>query len=76
MGTMPPKKLLTLWARDDMPVEMAVGHTLRVQNLAKLHASVEANHLRIRQLQSALESLTGKDKVTQKTGRGNNPGKN
>jgi len=67
MGTMPPKELLTLWARDDMPVEMAVGHIL--QNLAKLQTSVEANHLKIHQLQTALESLIGKDKATQKTTR-------
>ena len=40
MGTMPPKELLTLWAKDDIPVEMAVGHIL--QNLAKLQATVEA----------------------------------
>jgi len=49
---MPPKELLTLWTRDDMPVEMAVGHIL--QNLAKLQTSVEANHLKIRQLQTTL----------------------
>jgi hypothetical protein len=67
MGTMSPKELLTLWARDDMPVEMAVGHIL--QNLAKLQAYLEANHLKIRRLQTALESLIDKDKATQKTTR-------
>lgn len=59
MGTMPPKELLTLWARDDMPVEMAIGHIL--QNLAKLQAAIEANHLKIRHLQTALDNLIGKD---------------
>jgi hypothetical protein len=60
MGTMSPKELLNLWVKDDMPVEMAIGHIL--QNLAKLQATVEANHLKLRQLQTALESLIGKDK--------------
>lgn len=73
MGTMPPKELLTLWARDDMPVEMAIGHIL--QNLAKLQTNIEANHLNIRQIQSTLENLIGKDKVTQKTARSNKPSK-
>ncbi|MCP4372637.1 MAG: hypothetical protein GY797_31695 [Deltaproteobacteria bacterium] len=74
MGTMPPKELLTLWARDDMPIEMAVGHML--QNLAKLQASVEANHLKIRQLQTILESLIGKDRATQKITRHKKSSKN
>ena len=65
MGTMPPENLVTLWARDDMPVEMAIGHIL--QNLAKLQATVEANHRRIHQLQLTLENLIGKDKIPQKT---------
>jgi hypothetical protein len=57
---MSPKELLNLWAKDDMPVEMAIGHIL--QNLAKLQATIEANHLKLRQLQTVLESLIGKDK--------------
>ena len=65
MGTMPPENLVTLWARDDMPVEMAIGHIL--QNLAKLQATVEANQRRIHQLQLTLENLIGKDKIPQKT---------
>jgi hypothetical protein len=60
MGTMSPKELLNLWAKDDMPVEMAMGHVL--QNLAKLQTTVEADHLKLRQLQTALEGLIGKDK--------------
>jgi hypothetical protein len=65
MGTMPPKDLLTLWAKDNMPVEMAIGHIL--QNLTKLQATVEANQRRIHQLQFTLENLTGKNKIPQKT---------
>ena len=73
MGTMPPKDILTLWARDRMSVEMAVGHIL--QNLAKLQATVEANHRKIHQLQFTLESskadwptnLTLERKLTQQT---------
>jgi hypothetical protein len=56
-----------------MPVEMVVGHIL--QNLAKLQATIEANHLKICQLQTALESLINTDKVTQKTIRSNKPSK-
>jgi len=73
MGTMPPKELLTLWTRDDMPVEMAIGHIL--QNLAKMQATVEANHLKIRHLQTDLENLAGKNNLTQKVNRNYNPGK-
>jgi hypothetical protein len=73
MGTTSPKELLTLWARNGMPVEMAVGYIL--QNLTKLQATVEANYLKIRQLQSALERLVGKDKMAPKTIRSNKPNK-
>ena len=69
MGTMPPKDLLALWARDNMSVEMAVGHIL--QNLTTLQATVEANHLKVHQLQSVLESLVGRDKVLHRV-TGNN----
>jgi hypothetical protein len=64
MGTMPPKELLILWTRDDIPVEMAVGHL--VQNLVKLQTAVEVNRLEIYQLQTTLENLVGKDMATQK----------
>jgi hypothetical protein len=69
MGTMPPKDLLALWARDNMPVEMAVGHIL--QNLTTLQATVEANHLQVHQLQSVLESLIGRDKALHRATRNN-----
>ncbi len=60
MGTISPKELLNLWTKDDMPVEMAIGHIL--QNLAKLQATVEVDHLKLRQLQTSLENLIGKEK--------------
>ena len=60
MGTMPPKELLDLWTRDDISVEMAIGHIL--QNLVKLQTTVETNHLKLRQLQINLEDVINKKK--------------
>jgi hypothetical protein len=59
---MSPKELLNLWTKEDVPVEMAIEHTLYVQNLAKLQAAVEENHLKLHQLQIMLETLIGEDK--------------
>lgn len=68
MGTMPPKELLTLWTREDMTVEMAIGHIL--QNLTKLQTTVETNHFKLHQLQSTFERAIGKNTVTQEAAEG------
>jgi len=55
MGTLPAKELLKKWEREELTVEMAIGHIL--QHLVKLLAALEAIKVTLRNLRADVDSL-------------------
>ncbi len=55
MGTIPPQDLLKKWQREEITVEMAIGHIL--QNLAKIQTAIDAINLALYNLRAMVDSL-------------------
>ncbi|MCP4369798.1 MAG: hypothetical protein GY797_17040 [Deltaproteobacteria bacterium] len=55
MGTMPPQDLLKKWEREEITVEMAIGHIL--QNFAKIQTAIDAINLTLYNLRAMVDSL-------------------
>ena len=55
MGTMHQDELLKLWRREEISIEMAIGHLL--QNLAKIQTVIEAGNISLYQLRADVDSL-------------------
>jgi hypothetical protein len=55
MSTMAPEKLLNLWKREEISVEMAIGHIL--QNLVKLETAHDAYTIAVDNLQANVNDL-------------------
>jgi hypothetical protein len=55
MGTVKPNELLKLWVREEIPVEMAMGHVL--QNLALQQSIIDRIDLTLYQLKSDADSM-------------------
>lgn len=55
MGTLPPQELLNQWRREELTVEMAIGHLL--QNLIKLQTMLETLNLTLQTLRADVDSL-------------------
>ena len=55
MGTMPPQELLNKWKREEITIEMAIGHIL--QHLAKIQTAIDAINLTLYNLRATVDSL-------------------
>ena len=55
MGTMPPQELIKKWEREEMTVEMAIGHIL--QHLAKIQTVIDAINITLYNLRADVDSL-------------------
>ncbi len=55
MGTMPPQELIKKWEREEITVEMAIGHIL--QHLAKIQTVIDAINLTLYNLRATVDSL-------------------
>jgi hypothetical protein len=63
MGTHEPEKLWSLWATEQIDIEMAMGYDL--QNAVKLYKTQIANNATLRQLQGRIDTLEAKTKTQQ-----------
>ncbi|MCP4370729.1 MAG: hypothetical protein GY797_21840 [Deltaproteobacteria bacterium] len=52
---MPPQDLLKKWEREEITVEMAIGHIL--QNLAKIQTAIDAINITLYNLRAMVDSL-------------------
>ena len=55
MGTMPPQELLRKWEREEISLEMAIGHIL--QHLAQIQTAIDAINLTLYNLRATVDSL-------------------
>ncbi len=55
MGTMPPQELIKKWEREEITVEMAIGHIL--QYIAKIQTAIDAVNLTLYNLRATVDSL-------------------
>ncbi len=55
MGTMPPQELIKKWEREEITVEMAIGHIL--QHLAKIQTVIDAINITLYNLRADVDSL-------------------
>jgi hypothetical protein len=55
MSMLLPSELLKQWKLEQAPIEMTLGHV--VQNLARLHSELEANHTLLRNLRAEVDRL-------------------
>lgn len=55
MGTMPPQDLLKKWEREEITVDMAIGHIL--QHLAKIQTVIDAINITLYNLRATVDSL-------------------
>ncbi len=55
MGIIPPQDLLNKWQREEITVEMAIGHIL--QNLTKVQIAIDAINLTLYNLRAMVDSL-------------------
>ncbi len=55
MGTMPPQEIIKKWEREEITVEMAIGHIL--QHLAKIQTTIDAINITLYNLRATVGSL-------------------
>jgi len=55
MGTISSQELIKKWEREEMTVEMAIGHIL--QHLAKIQTAIDAINLTLYNLRVTVDSL-------------------
>ncbi|MCP4372608.1 MAG: hypothetical protein GY797_31545 [Deltaproteobacteria bacterium] len=55
MSTVTPDKLLSMWAKEQLTLEMATGHIL--QNLAKMQTAIDALNITLYNLRADVDSL-------------------
>lgn len=55
MGTLHPEELRSLWDREDLSIEAAIGQLL--QNLAKMQTAIDANNISLYRLRSEFDGL-------------------
>ena len=55
MGTMPPQELTKKWEREEITVEMAIGHIL--QHLVKILTTLKAINITLYNLRADVDSL-------------------
>ena len=65
MSTHEPEKLLSLWATEQIDVNMATGYGL--QNMVKLHKGQATTQIALRQLQGRVDALETKAQTQQTT---------
>lgn len=63
MSTYEPDKLVSLWAQEQIDIDMAMGYNL--QNSAKLHKIQTATNISLYELRSKVDTLVAKDKARQ-----------
>ena len=55
MGTMLPQELLKRWEREELTVEMAMGHSL--QNLTQIQTAIDALNISLYNVRADVDSL-------------------